>query len=162
VTLAYLGLGANLGDRRAALAEAIAALDWGDSRVVARSSIYETDPVGGPADQPPFLNMVIALETTLDVRGLWERCSGVEAALGRDRWYELRWGPRMIDIDILLFGDEQLADRDLTIPHPRLHERGFVLVPLAEIAPDAVVPGRGTVRGVLASIGEQRGVRLAG
>lgn len=158
MTVASLGLGANLGDRVHSLNEAVDALDWGDTRVVARSSIYETDPVGGPPDQPAFLNMVVVVETDLDARGLFERCIAVEAALGRDRWLEQRWGPRTIDIDVLLFGDHVVDEPDLQIPHPRMHERAFVLVPLAELAPEVVVPGSRTVGELLARIGDA-GVR---
>ena len=137
MTRAYLGLGSNLGDRRALLRQAIDALDWGDITVTQRSRVYETTPVGGPEGQPEFLNQVIAVDTALDARGLWERCSAVEAALGRSRDHEPRWGPRTIDIDLLIFGDEIVLEPDLVVPHPRMHERAFVLIPLAEIAPDA-------------------------
>jgi 2-amino-4-hydroxy-6-hydroxymethyldihydropteridine diphosphokinase len=157
LTRAYLGLGSNLGDRRALLIQAIDALDWGAVSVVARSGVYETEPIGGPEGQPPFLNQVIAVETALGARKLWERCSAVEAALGRARDHEERWGPRTIDIDLLLYGDETHDEPDLTVPHPRLAERAFALVPLAELAPDAVIPGRGTTAEVLAALpGSQR------
>lgn len=149
MTTAYLGLGSNLGDRHANLAAALEALDWGDTKVVARSSIYETEPVGGPAGQPWFLNQVVAVETSLEPRALWERCSAVEAALGRAREGEERWGPRVIDVDVLLYGTERIGEPDLEIPHPRMHERAFVLVPLVEIAPGAEVPGRGRARALL-------------
>lgn len=161
MTRAYLGLGSNLGDRRALLQQAIEALDWGAVVVVARSRVYETDPVGGPDGQPSFLNQVVAVDTSLDARALWERCSAVEAALGRSRLHEERWGPRLIDIDLLAFGEEVVDEPDLVVPHPRLAERAFVLVPLAEIAPDAVVPGLGVVRDVLAGMGELGGVRVS-
>jgi 2-amino-4-hydroxy-6-hydroxymethyldihydropteridine diphosphokinase len=143
VTRAFLGLGSNLGDRRANLAAACEALDWGPVRVTARSRVYETDPVGGPPDQPSFYNQVIAIETSLSARELWERCTAAEAALGRARSRAQRWGPRVIDIDLLLFGDDVIDDSDLVVPHPRMHERSFVLVPLIDIAPDVVIPGRG-------------------
>lgn len=145
MTTAFLGLGSNLGDRRANLEAAIEALDWGDTRVHARSIIYDTDPVGGPDDQPAFLNMVITVGTTLSARGLLERVVGVEVALGRDRFNEVRWGPRTIDIDILTFGATVIDEPDLQIPHPRIAERAFVLVPLAEVAPDLDIPGLGRV-----------------
>lgn len=137
---------------------AAASLDWGDVTVVARSSIYETAPVGGPPDQPNFFNMVIAVDTESDVRGLWERCSAVEAALGRVRVREERWGPRAIDIDLLLFGDAVVSEPDLLVPHPRMHERAFVLVPLAEIAPGVSVDGAGTAAEACARL-DVRGVR---
>ncbi|MGZ4141481.1 MAG: 2-amino-4-hydroxy-6-hydroxymethyldihydropteridine diphosphokinase [Actinomycetota bacterium] len=161
MTRAYIGLGSNLGDRRALLRQAIEALDWGSVTVVARSGVYQTVPVGGPEGQPDFLNQVIAVDTTLDARALWERCSAVEAALGRGRLHEERWGPRTIDIDLLAFGDETIDSPELVVPHPQIAARAFVLVPLAEIAPDAVLPGLGPVRDVLAGIGELSGVRLS-
>lgn len=159
MTLAYIGLGSNLGDRRASLDAAIEALDWGDTRVVARSSVYETDPVGGPEGQPPFLNQVIAVETALDARGLFERCQAVEVALGREREGAVRWGPRLIDLDVLVFDGEVVQEDDLEIPHPRLAERAFVLVPLSEIAPDLDVPGRGRVGDLLKGLPSGNGVR---
>ncbi|MFN2613960.1 MAG: 2-amino-4-hydroxy-6-hydroxymethyldihydropteridine diphosphokinase [Actinomycetota bacterium] len=159
MTVAYLGVGSNLGDRRAQLDEAVQALDWGDARVVARSSIYETEPVGGPDDQPAFLNLVIGVETSLGVRALFERCQGVEVALGRARDDEIRWGPRAIDIDLLLFGHEVVHDADLTVPHPRMTERAFVLLPLEEIARDVTIPGKGTVEDAVRALGKAEGVR---
>jgi 2-amino-4-hydroxy-6-hydroxymethyldihydropteridine diphosphokinase len=162
LTRAYLGLGSNLGDRRALLRQAVDALDWGDVKVVARSRIYETTPVGGPADQPDFLNQVIAVDTPLDAHSLWERCSAVEASLGRAREHETRWGPRAIDIDVLLFGDETLHDLDLEIPHPRMGERAFVMVPLAEIAPDLPIDGRGTAADLARDMADGGSVRPLG
>jgi len=161
VTRAYLGLGSNLGDRRVLLRQAIDALDWGDISVTQRSSIYETTPVGGPEGQPDFLNQVIAVETTLDAHGLWERCSAVEAALGRSRDREPRWGPRAIDIDLLLFGDEVIADPGLIVPHPRMHDRAFVLIPLAEIAPGVRVGDLGSAGDLAAGLDGDESVRLA-
>jgi 2-amino-4-hydroxy-6-hydroxymethyldihydropteridine diphosphokinase len=152
VTRAFLGLGSNLGDRRAFLDQAIEALNWGAVSVVARSSVYETEPVGGPAGQPDFLNQVVEVETTLTPRRLWERCASVETALGRTRQREERWGPRSVDIDVLLYGTEVVEEPDLTVPHPRLKERGFALIPLVEIAPDAVIPGVGPAAEVLAAL----------
>ena len=162
MTRAYLGLGSNLGDRRALLRQAIEALDWGDVSVVERSRVYETTPVGGPEGQPDFLNQVIGVETTLDVHGLWERCSAVEASLGRSRDHEVRWGPRPIDVDLLTFGDAVLDEPDLQIPHPRLAERAFVLVPLAEIAPDLQIGGIGTARDLASGLGADGSVRPLG
>ena len=159
MTRAYLGLGSNLGDRRALLRQAIEALDWGDVSVVARSRVYETTPVGGPEGQPDFLNQVIGVETSLDAHGLWERCSAVEASLGRSREHETRWGPRAIDIDILTFGDSVVSENDLDIPHPRMADRGFVLVPLAEIAPDLPIDGRGTAAELARGTGADGSVR---
>jgi len=159
LTRAYLGLGSNLGDRRALLRQAVEALDWGDVSVVARSRVYETSPVGGPAGQPDFLNQVIAVETVLDARALWERCSAVEASLGRSREHEKRWGPRAIDIDVLTFGDEVVADPDLEIPHPRIGERAFVLVPLAEIAPQLQIGSLGNAAELAGGLGADGSVR---
>lgn len=156
---AYLGLGSNLGDRRSLLAAAIEALDWGDVRVVQRSSIYETEPVGGPADQPWFLNMVIGVDTSLSPHQLWERCAGVEIALGRAHGREERWGPRTIDVDVLLHGTSSVNDEELVIPHPRMHERAFVLLPLAEIAPDAGIGDLGSVGEILTTLSSRWTVR---
>lgn len=161
MTRAYLGLGSNLGDRRALLAAAIEALDWGDVRVVQRSSIYETEPVGGPADQPWFLNMVIGVDTSLSPHQLWERCAGVEIALGRAHGRGERWGPRTIDVDVLLYGTSVINDEDLTIPHPRMHERAFALVPLAEIAPDTGIGDLGSVGELIAGLSSRWAVRKA-
>ena len=138
---AFLALGGNLGDVRATFTRAIAML-CGDSAVklTARSSDYRTPP-WGVTDQPAFLNAVIAVTTTLSPHTLLARALDCERALGRDRADERRWGPRPIDIDILAYDDVQLHDPDLTLPHPRLFERAFVLVPLAEIAPDRLIAG---------------------
>jgi len=135
---AYVGLGSNLGDRDAHLARAIEALDaTGGCAVVRVSRIRETEPVGGP-EQGPFLNAVAALETRLDARTLLAALKGIEGDLGRTPGP--RWGPREIDLDLLLHDDLVLREPDLTIPHPRLAGRAFVLEPLAEIAPDVVHP----------------------
>ena len=138
---AYLGLGGNLGDRLAALTQALQLLDStsGICRT-ACSSIYETEP-WGVTDQPSFLNLVAAFETTLEPANLLTVCKCVEATVGRTASY--RWGPRLIDVDILLYGDRivSVADPDLQIPHPRMTQRAFVLVPLAEIAADLTLPG---------------------
>ena len=137
---AYLGLGGNLGDRLAALTEALRLLDSTPGmRRTACSSVYETEP-WGVAEQPHFLNLVAGYETTLPPVGLLAVCKKVESQVGRTESY--RWGPRLIDVDILLYGDQavSVADPDLQIPHPRMMQRAFVLVPLAEIAADAIVP----------------------
>jgi 2-amino-4-hydroxy-6-hydroxymethyldihydropteridine diphosphokinase len=138
VTLAYVGLGANLGDRERALREAARLI--GARRL---STIRETEP-WGLADQPPFLNAVAELETGLAPRDLLARLLEVERRLGRVRTGP-RWGPRTIDLDLLLHGDAVLDGPGLTLPHPRLHERAFVLEPLAELAPGRRIPGNGTV-----------------
>lgn len=158
MTAAFLGLGSNLGDRRANLEAAIESLDWGSVSVVARSGVYETDPVGGPPDSPPYLNMVIEARTSLVVEDLFERCQAVEIALGRARANEERWGPRTIDVDLLLFGTEVVETAELTVPHPRMRERAFVLAPLVEIAPEIEIPGAGRARDLLAAL-NARGVR---
>ena len=157
--IAYLGLGGNLGDRLAALTEALRLLDVTPGmRRVACSSVYETEP-WGVTDQPGFLNLVAAFETTLAPVDLLRACQSVEAEVGRVASY--RWGPRLIDVDILLYGDEtvSMADPDLQIPHPRMAQRAFALVPLAEIAPDASVPPQGdTVRRLLDEVDGREGV----
>ena len=113
----------------------------GDIRLIARSSDYKTPP-WGVADQPPFVNLCIAVETTLAPLALLGRTQEIERVFGRDRAHERRWGPRSLDIDILSYDDLALDTPDLTLPHPRMFERAFVLVPLAEIAPDRVIAGR--------------------
>ena len=139
---ALLALGGNVGDSRTILARAIALLCDGEAVwLLARSAAYRTPPWGDP-DQPPFINLCIAVETTLSPLALLARAHQVERALGRDRTRERRWGPRTADIDILAYDDLTLDTPELTLPHPRLFERAFVLVPLAEIAPDRVVAGR--------------------
>jgi 2-amino-4-hydroxy-6-hydroxymethyldihydropteridine diphosphokinase len=145
VTLAYVGLGSNLGDRETTIQAAIAALPG----VVAVSELRETDPVG-VTEQPPFLNGAIALETELSPRDLLERLLAVERELGRER--RERWGPRTIDLDLLLYGDETTDEPGLTVPHASLHERRFALEPLAELDPQLVVPGRGRVMDLLAEL----------
>jgi 2-amino-4-hydroxy-6-hydroxymethyldihydropteridine diphosphokinase len=145
VTLAYVGLGSNLGDREATIRAAVEALPG----VVAVSRLRETDPVG-VTDQPAFLNGAVVLDTDLSARGLLERLLAVERGLGRER--RERWGPRTIDLDLLLFGAETIDEPGLTVPHPRLHERRFALEPLAELDPELLVPGRGPVKDLLAGL----------
>ena len=148
---ALAGLGGNVGDVRATLAAAIAHFADGASvRLIARSSDYRTPP-WGVTEQPPFINCAIAVETTLSPHALLARAHDVERALGRDRAHEQRWGPRTIDIDLLAYDDLAIDEPDLTLPHPRLFERAFVLVPLAEIVPDRVIGGR-RVRAAAANI----------
>lgn len=136
---AVLGLGANLGDRLATLQRAVDLLAAEGVRTVASSRVWETAPVGGPPGQPGFLNAVVRAETELDSHGLLRAANRVEAALGRER--EVRWGPRTIDVDILLIGDLTLDDDDLTIPHPRMTVRAFALLPLLDLDPDPILPG---------------------
>lgn len=139
---AFVAFGGNVGDARASIARAVEMFCDGETvRLLARSSDYRTPP-WGVTDQPPFVNACIEIETALPPLDLLRRAHDVEHAFGRDRARETRWGPRPLDIDILTYGDIALDDPALTLPHPRLHERAFVLVPLAEIAPDAVIAGR--------------------
>lgn len=146
--VAWIGLGSNVGDRVAALARAAERLEAAGVLIVARSAIYRTAPVD-VVDQPEFLNQVLAVRTTLHPRALLEVCLEVERSMGRIRRRDK--GPREIDLDLLLFGDTVLDEPGLELPHPRLHLRRFVLVPLAEIAPDLVHPGlKTTIAALLA------------
>ncbi|KIL39381.1 hypothetical protein SD70_20160 [Gordoniibacillus kamchatkensis] len=136
--LAYLGLGSNIERREQYLERAIAALRARDDvEVAAESSVYETEPVGY-TDQPAFLNMVVAVRTLLAPRELLAVILDIERSLGRVR--TLRWGPRTIDIDLLLYGDAEVSEPDLTVPHPRMGERAFVLVPLLEAMAGGLSP----------------------
>jgi 2-amino-4-hydroxy-6-hydroxymethyldihydropteridine diphosphokinase len=134
VRRAYLGIGSNLGDRVSHLQGAVDALVAAEGLdVVAVSPVYETVPVGGPP-QPDYLNAVVAVDTELTGRALLELAHGIEAAADRVR--TVRWGPRTLDVDLLLVGDEQIDEPDLVVPHPRMTERAFVVVPLADLAPE--------------------------
>jgi 2-amino-4-hydroxy-6-hydroxymethyldihydropteridine diphosphokinase len=136
VTRAYLALGSNLGDRRAHLQRAVELIGaTPEVAVVAISRVYETAPVGGP-EQGDYLNAVIAVDTTLDPRALLALAQRAEQDAERVR--AERWGPRTLDVDVLLYGDLELEDPDLTIPHPRMWERSFVLAPLRDVAPELV------------------------
>lgn len=138
---AYLGIGANLGDRAASIQTALQKIgDWPGIEVTRISSLYETAAIG-MTDQPDFLNLVAALRTTLPPRALLGAFLHIENQMGRTR--TVRWGPRVIDLDLLLYGEAQVLLPGLTVPHPGLRERAFVVVPLAEIAPDLVLPGDG-------------------
>jgi 2-amino-4-hydroxy-6-hydroxymethyldihydropteridine diphosphokinase len=138
---ALVALGGNVGDVRDTLDRAIAAFcDGEEVCLLARSSDYRTPP-WGVANQPPFVNLCIAVETGLTPHALLARAQAVERALGRERSKERRWGPRPIDIDLLAYDDLALDSPDLTLPHPHLFERGFVLVPLAEIASERMIGG---------------------
>lgn len=137
MTRAYLGLGSNLGDRLAHLQRAVDALAATDGvSTVAVSRVYETEPVGGPS-QDDYLNAVVSIETTLSPRDLLDVAMAVEQLADRVR--AERWGPRTLDVDVLLFGDAAVAEPDLEIPHPRMRERAFVLAPLHDVAPELVV-----------------------
>ena len=145
MTVAYVGVGSNLGDREATIRAAISALPG----VVAVSQLRETDPVG-IIEQPAFLNGAVALETELSPRQLLAALLDVERELGRER--RERWGPRTIDLDLLLYGGETVDEPGLTVPHPRLHERRFALEPLVELDPELLIPGRGRVADLLAEL----------
>lgn len=148
---ALLALGGNVGDVRATLDRAVELLcDGTDTRLRKRSSHYLTPP-WGVTDQPDFVNMCISVDTALSPRALLERMQQVERELGRNRKSEVRWGPRRIDIDLLAYDELTLDEPELTLPHPRIFERAFVLVPLAEIAADKVIGGT-RIRDVLTRI----------
>lgn len=150
MTRAYIGLGANLGPREVTILRAVDLLAAADGvSVVQVSQLRETDPVG-VVDQPAFLNGVVAVETTLDARALLDTLLEIERELGRVR--AERWGPRTVDLDLLVFGEETIDESGLTVPHPRLAERRFALEPLAELTPDLVVPGLGRVSETLAEL----------
>jgi len=139
---AYVGLGANLGRREETLRAALAELGRRPGvRVVRASAFRETEPVGGPPGQPCYLNAAAELLTTLEPEELLTVLQQVEDAFGRTR--QVRWGPRTLDLDLLLYGDEVIVDRKLRVPHPELVVRRFVLAPLAELCPERVVPGTG-------------------
>lgn len=147
MTRAYVGLGANLGPREVTLLRAADLLAAADGvEVVAVSQLRETDPVG-VIEQPPFLNGAIALDTSLSPRAVLELLLEIEEELGRVRGE--RWGPRTVDLDLLVYGDERVDEDGLHVPHPRLHERRFALEPLAELDPELEIPGLGSVSALL-------------
>ncbi len=149
--LAVIALGSNLGDRLGNLQGGLDALFAAPGLdFVALSPVFETSPVGGP-DQPAYLNAVLVTRTMLPARAILERCQAAENALGRVR--QERWGPRTLDLDIIVYGDEVSDDPELTLPHPRAHERAFVLAPWCAADPAGRIPGRGGVCGLLAEIG---------
>jgi 2-amino-4-hydroxy-6-hydroxymethyldihydropteridine diphosphokinase len=156
---AFIALGSNLQDPAAQVRAGMAALArLPETRVTAQSSLYRSAPAGY-ADQPDFVNAVAAVETTLAPHALLDALLAIERHRGRVR--EFRNAPRTLDLDVLLYGDLAIDDARLTIPHPRLHERAFVLVPLAEIAPDCRIPGRGAVADLLPGIDAGSVTRLA-
>jgi len=156
-TTVVLALGSNLGDRLANLQAAVDALAAGPGLdQVAVSPVYETAPVGGPP-QPDYLNAVLVAMTSLPPRAVLDRGRAAETALGRVRGP--RWGPRTLDVDVIAYGNEVSSDPELTLPHPRAHERAFVLAPWHDVDPGAVIPGRGPVAGLLAALPAD-GVRL--
>jgi 2-amino-4-hydroxy-6-hydroxymethyldihydropteridine diphosphokinase len=149
---AYVAVGANLGDRQANIRSAVAALDdIPDVHVVRTSSLIENPAVGGPPNSPSFLNGVVAVQTTLSPQTLLQELLKIERSLGRER--REKWEPRSIDLDLVLYGDKVVQTAELTVPHPLMHERPFVLEPLVEIAPDVVHPVlRKTVKSLLAAL----------
>ena len=152
VTRAYIGLGSNLGEREATLAAAVEELDAAPGvSVLGVSTLIDTEPVG-VLDQPRFLNGALALETELPARELLELLLAVEARFGRDRSAVQAQGPRTLDLDLLVYGEEEIDEPGLRVPHPRLHERAFVLRPLAELEQDLVVPGKGPILALLARL----------
>lgn len=156
---AFLSLGTNMGDRLANLQEGLRLLRSHAAVTVAKlSSIYETEPVGY-TEQPAFLNMAVQVSTSLSAEELLDLCLSIEQEIGRVR--EFRWGPRIIDLDILLYNQDNIESEKLIIPHPRMHERAFVLVPLIEIDPAICFPGSNRpLEEALSSIQERKGVRL--
>lgn len=159
MAVVFLGLGSNLGDPKANLCEAVEILDaQPDIRLVRVSSLYLTSPVGF-TDQPDFINAVAVVETDLEPADLRALTHDIENRMGRTR--NFRWGPRVIDIDVLLYDSVVIDTPDLTIPHPSLYERAFVMAPLAEVAPELVLPDGRTPAEVLEGLGDQEVVRLA-
>ena len=151
---AIIGLGANLGDPVAQLRAAIEAIGRLPlTRIVAASSFYRTAPVGFAA-QPDFVNAAVAIDTELEPRALLAALKAIEVAAGRERSF--KDAPRTLDLDLLLYADRLIDEPELVVPHPRMHERAFVLAPLVEIEPDAVVPGRGRAAKLLARCADQR------
>ena len=157
----HLGLGSNVGDRRANLQAAVDALPGAGVEVVASSSVYDTEPVGEVLDQPEFLNAVVRVSTALDPEALLAACKAVERDLGRQVG-GVRHGPRPIDVDVLLLGEVSFDSERLRLPHAEVTSRRFVLVPLLEVSPDAVLPDGSLVADVLDALGPGQAVRRAG
>lgn len=153
MTVAYLGLGANIGDPRQSLKDAVVCLAQQHTiTVLAKSSLYRTEPIDAGGDD--YYNLVVKLETTLCPRALLALCHRIEHHFGRERHF--RNAPRTLDLDILLFGDERIDEPELVVPHPRLAERAFVLVPLVEIDSNVLIPGHGRADALLAGVAHQR------
>jgi 2-amino-4-hydroxy-6-hydroxymethyldihydropteridine diphosphokinase len=161
INIGYLGLGSNEGDRRGHLEAAVRALPEHGIAVTASSSVYETEPVGAVLDQREFFNACVRVETDLEPEGLLDVCKAVERALGRVPG-GIRHGPRPIDLDLLLLGDCELSTERLTLPHPEVLARRFVLVPLLELDPELDVAGLGHLADALAALGVGQAVRRAG
>jgi 2-amino-4-hydroxy-6-hydroxymethyldihydropteridine diphosphokinase len=154
-----LSLGSNLGDREANLQGAVDALrDTPDVVVVDVSPVYETEPIGGPDESGPYLNIVLLADTTLAVETLLDRAHAVEQAFGRER--SVPGAPRTLDVDLITYGKKEISTDELTVPHPRAHERAFVLAPWLDIESDAVLPGVGPVAELLAKVGSDGVKRL--
>ncbi|MCB1725574.1 MAG: 2-amino-4-hydroxy-6-hydroxymethyldihydropteridine diphosphokinase [Chromatiaceae bacterium] len=154
---AYIGLGSNLHDPRRQVESALQALDrLPGGSLDARSSLYGSSPLGPPG-QPDYVNAVARLHTTLAPLDLLDALQSIEAAQGRRR--DMHWGPRTLDLDLLLYGGRRIVERRLVVPHPEMHRRAFVLVPLGEIAPDIDIPGHGPLRELLESV-DRSTVRL--
>ena len=150
--IAFIGIGANLGDARANVEDAIARLDaLPGATLLGRSSLYRTAPIDSGGDD--YINAVARVDTTLAPQALLEALQGIELAHGRERPY--RNAPRTLDLDLLLYGDETVATGSLSVPHPRMHERAFVLAPLLEIAPEAIIPGLGPAAGFVPQVADQ-------
>ena len=147
---AFVGLGSNLGDSIATLHAAIDALSQLPRTRVSRASRLYRSPAWGHTDQADFVNAVALLDTALGPRALLDGMLAIERAFGRER--RERWGPRILDLDLLLFGDRVVAEPGLQVPHPHLHERAFALVPLVEVDPEAIIPGRGPARDALSAL----------
>jgi 2-amino-4-hydroxy-6-hydroxymethyldihydropteridine diphosphokinase len=159
--LGYLGLGSNVGDRRANLLAAVGALSSSGVVVTGSSSVYETEPVGLVLDQPNFLNACLRIQTALGPEDLLDVCKAVERAVGREAG-GVRHGPRVIDVDLLLLGSIQYESTRLILPHAEVLSRRFVLVPLLELDPDLTAPGRGRLADALVTLGPGQEVRLFG
>jgi 2-amino-4-hydroxy-6-hydroxymethyldihydropteridine diphosphokinase len=149
---AFVGIGGNVGDVETTLAEAMWALDsMPQTSIRAQSRMYRTPPWGN-TEQPPFINAVVELQTRLTPRVLLDQLLDIEVRFGRDRAEGEKWGPRELDLDLLVYGEEQLDEPGMHVPHPRLHERAFVLVPLAEIASSLEIAGVGRVSELVAAV----------
>jgi len=159
--IGYLGLGSNVGERRAHLEAAVAALPANGVQVLASSSVYETEPVGLVLDQREFFNACLRVETADDPEALLDACKAVERELGREPGGP-RHGPRPIDVDLLLLGEQEYRSPRLALPHPELLSRRFVLVPLLELDPELRLPGGTALADALAALGPGQDVRLAG
>ncbi|ACD15167.1 2-amino-4-hydroxy-6-hydroxymethyldihydropteridine diphosphokinase [Paraburkholderia phytofirmans] len=159
MTVAYLGLGANLGDARQTLKDAVVCLAQQHTiSVLAKSSLYRTAPIDAGGDD--YFNCVVKIDTTLPVRHLLALCHKIEHQFGRERPF--RNAPRTLDLDILLFGDQSIDEADLIVPHPRLVERAFALVPLVEIDPSLVIPQHGRAEALLSGVSDQRIKKVKG